>query len=108
METEGGGAEIEEGEEAEGAGAEALMEVAEVDTVTGVREEDMTGAMTEATAEALLEVAEAEEAGEMLRLILPEVAEATTADIIMEEDTEMITGPRILVITAREVLGAGP
>ena len=105
-ETGEAGPETEEGGEAE-AGAEALMEVAEVATVTGAREAAMIGAMTETMAVALLEVAEAEEAGGTLPLILPGETEATTADIITVEDTETTMGPRILVTTAREVLGAG-
>ncbi len=84
------------------------MEVAGAVTATVAREAAMIGATTETMAGALLEVAEAEEVGGTLPLILPGETEATTADIITEEDTaETTTGPRILVTTAREVLGAG-
>ena len=90
--------------------AEDLMEVAAVDTVTGVIEEDLTEAMTEATTETmagvLLGVEEAGEAEGML-LILPGEAEATTADItITAGGTETTSGPRILVITVKEDLVA--
>ena len=88
------------------AGAEALMEVAGVATITGAIEGDLTGAMTETMAGVPLGVAAAEEAGGTQLLTLPAEAEATTADITVAEDTETITGPRILVITVQEVLAA--
>ena len=101
-ETEEAGAGLVGGE----AGAEALMEVAGVATITGVIEGDLTGAMTETMAGVPLGVAAAEEAEETQLLTLPAEAEATTADITVVEDTETIMGPRILVITAQEVQAA--
>ena len=108
-ETEEAGA-VVVGGEAEEAGAEDLMEVAAVDTIAGVIEEDLTEAMTEDTTEAMAGVLlGAEEGGEAegMLLILPAEVEATTVDItITEGDTETTSGPRILVTTVLEDLAA--
>ena len=102
--------EVVVGGEAEEAGAEDLMVVAAVATITGVIEEDLTEALTEDTTEAMAGVLlGAEEGGEAegMLLILPAEAEATTVDItITEGDTETTSGPRILVITVLEDLAA--
>ena len=96
------------------ASGEAL--IVGVEVITTEAGEDLTEAMTETTAGVLLEVAEAEEHGGMRLLILPAVAEATTAvttteDTTMEASgmtTGMTTAARTLAITGPEALEAVP
>ena len=88
------------------AGAEALMEVAGVATITGAIEGDLTEAMTETMAGVPQGVAAVEEDVGTQLLTLPAEAEVTTADIMVAEDTETIMGPRILAITVQGVLAA--